>query len=97
MSTPVLSALYTAGLFLAGQWCDDLRSFALKAPGSLRTLLQLSADVLPNLPLFNMRTLAAGGHPTTPLHLGLATAYALVYAGCVLCLAAAAFESKDFK
>ena len=97
ISTPVLSALYTAGLFLAGQWCDDLREFALKAPGSLKTLLQVVADVLPNLPLFNMRTLAANGEVTSPEHLGLATAYALLYCGCVLALGAAALESRDFR
>jgi ABC-type transport system involved in multi-copper enzyme maturation permease subunit len=97
ISTPVLSALYTAGLFLAGQWCDDLRGFALKAPGSLKTLLQVVADLLPNLPLFNMRTLAASGALTSPEHLGLATAYALLYCGCVLALGAAALESRDFR
>jgi ABC-type transport system involved in multi-copper enzyme maturation permease subunit len=97
LSTPVLSALYTAGLFLAGQWCDDLRVFAERAPGTLKPLLQVMADLLPNLPLFNMRTLAAAGELTSPAHLGLATAYALIYCGCVLALGAAALESRDFR
>jgi energy-coupling factor transporter ATP-binding protein EcfA2/ABC-type transport system involved in multi-copper enzyme maturation permease subunit len=97
LSTPVLSALYTLGLFLAGQWCEDLRRFATAAPEGLNTLLETIANLLPNLPLFDMRTLAAGGQTTTPEHLGLATVYALVYSGCVLLLGAAAFESRDFK
>lgn len=97
LSTPVLSALYTLGLFLAGQWCDDLRHFALNAPGGLRTLLECAANLLPNLSMFNMRTLAATGELTTATHLGLATAYAALYCGCVLLLGAAAFESRDFK
>jgi ABC-type transport system involved in multi-copper enzyme maturation permease subunit len=97
LSTPVLSALYTAGLFLAGQWCDDLRTFAEKAPGTLKTMLLVIADLLPNLPLFNMRTLAAGGELTSFAHLGFASVYALVYCGCVLALAAAALESRDFR
>ena len=97
LSTPVLSALYTLGLFLAGEWCDDLRAFATHAPGGLKTMLESIANLLPNLPLFNMRTLAAHGEPTTLLHLGLATGYALLYAGCVLMLASAAFESRDFR
>jgi hypothetical protein len=29
--------------------------------------------------------------------MAMATAYALLYCGCVLALAAAAFESRDFK
>jgi hypothetical protein len=33
----------------------------------------------------------------TAFHLGLATAYALLYVGCVLALATAAFETRDFK
>jgi len=97
LSTPILSALYTLGLFLAGQWCDDLRAFAAQAPGGLKTLLETVANLLPNLPLFNMRTLAAGGEVTSLTHLGLATLYAALYCGCVLMLGAAAFESRDFK
>lgn len=97
LSTPVLSALYTLGLFLAGQWCDDLRTFASRAPAALRTVLETIANLLPNLPLFNMRTLAAGGTLTSPAHLGVATLYAVLYCGCVLMLGAAAFESRDFK
>ena len=97
LSTPILSALYTLGLFLAGQWCDDLRAFAVHAPGTLKPVLVTVANLLPNLPLFNMRTLAAGGDLTTATHLGLATLYAATYCGCVLMLGAAAFESRDFK
>jgi hypothetical protein len=97
LSTPILSALYTLGLFLAGQWCDDLRGLALHAPGTLKTVLETVANLLPNLPLFNMRTLASGGDVTSVTHLGLATLYAALYCGCVLMLGAAAFESRDFK
>ena len=97
LSTPVLSALYTLGLFLAGQWCEDLRTFAAHAPASLKAVLDTIANLLPNLPLFNMRTLAAGGEVTSVTHLGLATLYAALYCGCVLMLGAAAFESRDFK
>ncbi len=97
LSTPVLSALYTLGFFAVGQWSYDLRLFAAKFPKLVGTSLGVAANLVPNLPLFNMRTLAAEGHTTSGLHLALATAYALVYAACVLCLATAAFESKDFK
>jgi len=97
LSTPVLSSLYTLGLFLAGQWADDLRRFAEHAPGALRTVLEMFANLVPNLSLFNMRSLAAVGEATTALHLGVASGYALLYCACVLALAAAAFESRDFK
>jgi ABC-type Na+ efflux pump permease subunit len=97
LSTPVLSALYTLGLFLAGQWCDDVRRLASRSPDGVRALLEGVANVMPNLPLFNMRALAAGGELTSFTHLSLATAYAALYCACVLALAAAAFESRDFK
>lgn len=97
LSTPVLSALYTLGFVVAGQWSYDLRAFAAKFPPELGAVLNAVAHLVPNLPLFNMRTLAAAGETTTVLHLGLATAYAAVYVGAALALAAAAFESRDFK
>lgn len=97
LSTPVLSALYTLGFYAVGQWSWDLREFARQAPGALRTTLDVVANLVPNLPVFNMRALAAHGEPTTPYHLALATVYALLYCGCVLALASAAFESRDFK
>lgn len=97
LSTPVLSALYTLGFYCVGQWSWDLREFARQAPGALGALLRNAADLSPNLPIFNMRALAAHGELAGLDHLALATAYALVYCGCVLALAAAAFESRDFK
>ena len=97
LSTPVLSALYTLGFYMVGQWSWDLRDFAHQVPGALGTMLRVAADVVPNLPVFNVRTLAAHGEMAPLYHLALATVYALVYCGCVLALAAAAFESRDFK
>ena len=97
LSTPVLSALYTLGLTLAGQWCDDLRRFAQHFPGVLRGTMEFVANLMPNLTLFNMRSLAASGTTTSALHLALALAYAAVYCGCMLALASAAFETRDFK
>ena len=97
LSTPVLSALYTMGFYLVGQWSYDLRAFADKAPGMLGGTLHAVANVVPNLPIFNMRTLASVTQTTTPLHLVIATLYGVAYCGCALALATAAFESRDFK
>ncbi len=97
LSTPVLSALYTLGFYIVGQWSYDLRGFAERFPAGLAAVLKVAVNLVPNLPLFNMRTLAAAGETATSLHLLIATAYALVYCGCVLSLAAAAFETRDFR
>lgn len=97
LSTPVLSALYTLAVYVVGQWSYDLRTFASNFPPVLARPTEVLANLAPNLPLFNMRTLAANGEPTSPEHLLMATLYALVYCACALCLATAAFESRDFK
>jgi ABC-type transport system involved in multi-copper enzyme maturation permease subunit len=97
LSTPVLSALYTLGLYLIGQWSYDLREFASHFPPVLGGAIRAAANLVPNLPMFNMRTLAAAAETTSAVHLGLATAYAAVYCVCALALATAAFEERDFK
>lgn len=97
LSTPVLSALYLIGFYVAGQWSYDLRAFAGRFPAGISPVLESAANLLPNLPLFNMRSLAADGGLTSAYHLVIASAYAIVYCACALGLAAAAFESKDFK
>jgi hypothetical protein len=97
ISTPVLSALYTIGLFLAGQWSYDLRAFADKFPPGIAAICNVTASLVPNLPLFNVRTLAASAETAHPLHVAIATAYALVYCACTICLATAALETRDLK
>jgi ABC-type transport system involved in multi-copper enzyme maturation permease subunit len=97
LSTPVLSSLYTLGLVIAGQWSYDLRALAARFPAPLSDLMRFASDLLPNLPLFNMRTLASTGDTTSLAHLGIATAYAALFSACALALGAAAFESRDFK
>jgi ABC-type transport system involved in multi-copper enzyme maturation permease subunit len=97
LSTPVLSSLYTLGFFLIGQWSYDLRGLAERAPASLAALLNAVANIVPNLPLFNVRSLVASATGTSLDHLLMATVYALFYCACALALATAAFESRDFK
>jgi len=97
LSTPVLSGMYTIAFYLIGEWSYDLRAFADRFPPGLAGVIHTVANVVPNLPLFNMRTLASMGRPTAPEHLVFATLYAAMYCGCALALATAAFESRDFK
>jgi len=96
-TTPMLSALFTLALFAVGQWSYDLREFAARFPEMLGAIVQGVASVVPNLPLFNMRTLAADGTSASVHHLAVATAYAALYSACVLAIATAIFEKRDFK
>jgi ABC-type transport system involved in multi-copper enzyme maturation permease subunit len=97
LSTPVLSSLYTLGFFLVGSWSYDLRAFAQGFPPGLRQSIEALACVVPNLPVFNTRSLAAAGQLASGAQVGVASLYAVTYIGCVLALAAAAFETRDFK
>ncbi len=97
VSTPALSALYTIGLFLVGQWSYDLREFAARFPSGIRTMCEMLAALAPNLPVFNIRTLAADGTVAPALHLVIATVYAAAYCAGALALATAALETRDFK
>ena len=97
VSTPALSALYTIGLFLVGQWSYDLREFAARFPAGARVLCETLAALAPNLPVFNIRTLAADGTVAPALHILIATVYAAVYCAGALALATAALETRDFK
>lgn len=97
LSTPVLSALYTLAVYVIGQWSYDLRLFATQFTPEVGNLVRTAANLVPNLPMFNMRTLAATAESASAWHLLLATGYAAVFCGACLALATAAFESRDFK
>ena len=97
LSTPVLSGLYTLAVYVVGQWSYDLRGFADHYPRAIAGVVSAGADLVPNLPMFNMRTLAAGAETTTVVHLVMASAYALLYCAGALAFAAAAFRTRDFK
>lgn len=97
LSTPVLSALYTLGLFVVGASSQDLREFAPRFPGAMQATVETVANVVPNLPLFNVRALVAQGQMADAGQLVVATGYAVFYVACVLALASAAFETREFK
>lgn len=97
LSTPILSSLYTLGLYVVGQWSFDLRALAAQLPSQVATLMGAMADVVPNLPIFNMRSLAASGMTASAEHVLIASLYALLYCGAALTIATAAFETRDFK
>ena len=80
----------------SGSGAYDLRGFASRFPPALAQICDVAASLAPNLPVFNMRTLAATGRDDVVRSISWSPrAYAFVYCGCALCLATAAFESRD--
>jgi len=97
LSTPVLSVVYTLGLYATGFWTNDMRDFAQAMPGGLGSLVRGASFVIPNLELFNLRPQVAHMESAPMIQLVIAIGYAFAYAAAVLALAVVAFERRELK
>ena len=97
-STPLLSAAFTFGLALVGQYSTDLRNFqdVLDSPVAQRLARGLYW-VLPNLAQFDIKSRVVHGLPVTAGYLGLVTLYAVLYIGVLLVIATIVFSRRDFQ
>jgi ABC-type transport system involved in multi-copper enzyme maturation permease subunit len=97
-TTPILSAAFTFGTFVAGRLSTDLRNFeqVVEAPGAA-VLAEALYWVLPNLAQFDVRTNVVHGIPVAAGHVTLAVAYAVLYVAALLIGAAMIFSRRDFK
>ncbi|MBK6848561.1 MAG: ABC transporter permease [Proteobacteria bacterium] len=102
-STPLLSGLFTVGVFLLGRSVPDIRAVAAKLdqPG-LPLLLRGVARVVPNLRYFYVtgaeidgQQVAISGTFVDWGYVGLASGYAALYLAVVLLLAMALFSRRD--
>lgn len=97
-SSPLLSALLTLGLWVAGHFNGDLRNFASVVDHP--TVVWLARGLyylLPNLAPFDVRAEVVYGVPVAARHVVLTLAYALVYVAALLLGAMAVFRRRDFK
>lgn len=97
-SSPLLSALLTLGLWVAGRFNADLRNFqeVVDAPIAVfiaRTLYY----VLPNLAPFDVKAAVVHGVAVSTSHVALTCAYAVVYVAVLLLASMAIFRRRDFK
>lgn len=97
-SSPVLSAAFTLGLFIAGSFAGDLGelSEALKLPW-LEHLTRAVYYLLPNFSNFNVITSAAHGHPVPAGMVWDNTVYAALYIGLVLAGSVLIFQHRNLK
>ncbi len=97
-TTPVLTSLFTLGVFVAGHTLGDLQTFA-KLAGNQGTVVAMDAIrwILPDLELFNIRNAAVHGLPIHSAHLIWAGVYALLYSTLCLIVASWIFSRRDFK
>jgi ABC-type transport system involved in multi-copper enzyme maturation permease subunit len=97
-SSPMLSALFTFGLFVAGHFSADLRNFeAVVASPAVGTIARACYYVLPNMATFDVKSLVVHGRPVTAAYIASATAYGALYIGALLLASVAIFSRRDFK
>jgi ABC-type transport system involved in multi-copper enzyme maturation permease subunit len=97
-SSPLLAALLTLGLWVAGHFNGDLRQF--ENVMDVKWVAWIARGlyyVLPNLAPFNVKAEVVYGVPVSPSHVGYTLLYAAVYCGVLLTAAAAIFRRRDFK
>ncbi len=97
-SSPLLSALLTFGLWVAGHFNRDLRNFeaVLDVP-AITWLARALYYTLPNLAPFNIRAEVVHGIDVPARDVLLTLAYAAVYIAMLLVGAIAVFRRRDFK
>lgn len=97
-SSPILSATFTAGLFVAGSFSGDMRELAaaVQLPW-LRGALIVVYYLLPNFRNFNVTTAVAHGQAIPAEAIALNTGYALLYAGLVVAASVLIFQNRNLK
>ena len=97
-STPMLSTLFTLGLYLTGLFAQDIRTFgAMSENPLLERLTVVLYYLLPNFSNFNAIAAAAHGRPIPMSLVLLNTGYAALYISVALLVASAIFSSRDLK
>lgn len=97
-SSPILSAVFTLGLYVVGQFNADLKHFEQVVDSRVavwvaRTLYY----VLPNLAPFDIKALVVHGQPVSAGYVLITAAYGVVYIAFVLSAAIFIFTRRDFK
>lgn len=97
-STPMLSAAFTFGLFIAGHFGADLKNFEVVVGDSpVRYLTTAIYYLLPDMAAFDVKTAVVHAQPVTAGYLAVTTIYGAVYAATLVAAAVLIFSRRDFK
>jgi Cu-processing system permease protein len=97
-SSPLLSALLTLGLWVAGHFNGDLRNFGTVVDSApIIAVAQVLYYVLPNLAPFDVKAEVVHGLPVSLRHVAFTLLYAALYSGVLLTAAVTIFRRRDFK
>jgi ABC-type transport system involved in multi-copper enzyme maturation permease subunit len=97
-TTPLLAILFTAGLYVAGLFVNEMRDLqsATMAPG-MKAFLRWLSYLLPNFSNFDVMAAAAHGRAIPAMLAVQNTAYAALYCAIVLAAAATVFSWRNLK
>jgi ABC-type transport system involved in multi-copper enzyme maturation permease subunit len=97
-STPYLSAVLTFGLWVIGNFNEDLRNFGAIVTSPEATWLTTALYyVLPNFAAFDVKTQVVHGLAVPGAYVATVAAYGVVYVALLLAGAIAIFSRRDFR
>ena len=97
-SSPILSAVLTFGLYVAGHFNADLNNFREVVDSPMAAAVARGLYyVLPNLGPFNVTTEVVHALPVTAGYVALTTGYAAAYIAVLLLASMFIFARRDFK
>ena len=97
-SSPMLSAVFTLGVYVVGQFNADLKNFEniVDSPAAI-ALARACYYVLPDFARFDVKLAVVHGIPVSGAYLASTAAYAALYIAALLFGAMLIFSRRDFK
>jgi ABC-type transport system involved in multi-copper enzyme maturation permease subunit len=97
-SSPMLSAVFTLGVYLVGQFNADLKHFdqIVDSPAAV-AVARACYYVLPDFSRFDVKLAVVHGIPVPGSYVAATTAYAALYVAALLFGAMVVFSRRDFK
>jgi ABC-type transport system involved in multi-copper enzyme maturation permease subunit len=95
LTSPLLAAVCTLGLVVAGRFSDVVRNMRDVLPAAPAWLVEVLYYAVPNYRNFDFKGPVVYGDPVPPSDLGWASLYALVYVTLALGLALQVFRRRD--
>jgi ABC-type transport system involved in multi-copper enzyme maturation permease subunit len=97
-SSPMLSAIFTLGVYVAGQFNSDLRHFdQIVSSPAAAGIGKICYYILPDFSRFDVKLAVVHGVPVSAAYLGSSMLYAVTYIAALLCGAIVIFGRRDFK
>jgi Cu-processing system permease protein len=97
-STPILSGMFTLGIYLIGHTTRDLYEFSARFKGTaMEWIFKALYYIFPNLDNFNIRAQAVHDLPIEPRYFLFSVLYGVLYIALLLCFSSIIFTKRDFK